>query len=157
MNQARTDFLNTARTAVLKSRERARQNPLFNNLWRIGVGVSGLLVVLLGLLLVPLPGPGWAIVAVGVLIWATEFKWARGALDRLRFAMRTSKKVITHPRLRLFWNIFSLVLGIALIVVVVWYLLTYGASFEGFRQLQDWVFDQIALSPVGAIFGFQGD
>ncbi len=149
--------MNRARTHFVRWRARARQNPVLNNLWRVGVAVSGLLVVLLGLALVPLPGPGWAIVAVGVLIWATEFRWARAVLDRLRFAMRTSKQVVTHPRLRLFWNIFSLVLGVALLVVAVWYVLTYGVSFDGFRQLQSWLLDQVDRSPAGAIFGFSGD
>jgi Trk-type K+ transport system membrane component len=106
---------------------------------------------------VPLPGPGWAIVAVGVLIWATEFKWARGVLDRLRFALSTSKKVVTHPRLRLFWNIFSLFLGIAFIVMLTWYLVEFGFSLDGVSAFQGWVIDRTSASRWGSIFGFSGD
>jgi uncharacterized protein (TIGR02611 family) len=43
---------------------------------RIGVFIVGWLVVIVGLLLVPLPGPGWAIVFVGLSILSTEFAWA---------------------------------------------------------------------------------
>lgn len=142
---------------IRELRERARSNAILDNLWRVGVAVSGLVVVVVGLILVPLPGPGWAIVAVGVFIWATEFKWARGVLDRLRFAISTSKKVVTHPKLRLFWNIVSLLLGVTLIIVTIWYLMRYGLSLDGFRQLQNWLFGLLAATPLGAIFGLSGD
>lgn len=57
-------------------------------LYRGIVFVLGLGIVVLGLFLVPLPGPGWAIVFVGVAIWASEFEaaqrlltWAKGVLS----------------------------------------------------------------------------
>ena len=48
---------------------------------RIGVGVLGTLVVAVGIVLIPFPGPGWAIVILGLAIWAVEFAWARNLLD----------------------------------------------------------------------------
>jgi len=36
--------------------------------------------VAVGLLLIPLPGPGWAIVILGLAILAVEFAWARRLL-----------------------------------------------------------------------------
>ncbi len=56
--------------------------------WRIGVGVLGLAIVLLGLVLVPLPGPGWLVVFVGLGILATEFAWAERLLDYGRARLR---------------------------------------------------------------------
>ncbi|HTZ45052.1 MAG TPA: TIGR02611 family protein [Jatrophihabitans sp.] len=53
--------------------------------WRIGVAVLGGLVVAGGLVLIPLPGPGWAIVFLGLAVWATEFVWAQRLL---RFGRR---------------------------------------------------------------------
>ena len=44
----------------------------------------GVLVVAIGLILVPLPGPGWLIVFVGLTILGTEFHWARRLLAWLR-------------------------------------------------------------------------
>ena len=41
------------------------------------VGIVGALVVGLGILLIPLPGPGWLIVFAGLGIWAIEFRWAQ--------------------------------------------------------------------------------
>lgn len=53
--------------------------------YRIGVGVLGGAVVVLGFILIPLPGPGWLIVFAGLAILATEFVWAERLL---RFARR---------------------------------------------------------------------
>ena len=41
------------------------------------VGVLGGTIAILGLLLVPLPGPGWLIVFLGLAILGTEFAWAK--------------------------------------------------------------------------------
>ena len=68
-------------------RARLKKNPALALAWRIGVGVLGTLTVLLGLVLVPFPGPGWLIVFLGLGILATEFAWAERLLDfgRARF------------------------------------------------------------------------
>lgn len=56
---------------------RMHANPATHHTWRVVVGVAGALVVALGLVLVPFPGPGWLIVFGGVGIWALEFAWAQ--------------------------------------------------------------------------------
>jgi uncharacterized protein (TIGR02611 family) len=43
---------------------------------KIVITVLGAVVVGLGLVLVPLPGPGWLIVFAGLAIWSLEFHWA---------------------------------------------------------------------------------
>jgi uncharacterized protein (TIGR02611 family) len=53
--------------------------------YRIAVGVLGGAVVVLGFVLIPLPGPGWLIVFAGLAVLATEFVWAERLL---RFARR---------------------------------------------------------------------
>jgi uncharacterized protein (TIGR02611 family) len=57
-------------------------------IWKIVISVIGAAVVALGLLLVPLPGPGWAIVFLGLAVWATEFVWAQRLLLRARRILR---------------------------------------------------------------------
>jgi uncharacterized protein (TIGR02611 family) len=52
--------------------------------WRAGVALVGALLVVGGIALVPLPGPGWVIVFVGLGVLATEFAWAEHLLRRLR-------------------------------------------------------------------------
>lgn len=61
-------------------RRRIRANRHSHRVFRIVVGVLGTVVVIVGLILVPFPGPGWAIVFVGIAIWASEFDWAHKLL-----------------------------------------------------------------------------
>jgi uncharacterized protein (TIGR02611 family) len=50
------------------------------NARRMAITVAGFVVVFVGLILVPLPGPGWLIVFAGLAILATEYVWARRLL-----------------------------------------------------------------------------
>jgi uncharacterized protein (TIGR02611 family) len=54
--------------------------------WRVGIALIGLVVIIVGIVLLVLPGPGWLIIFVGLGVWATEFAWARYLL---RFVRRT--------------------------------------------------------------------
>lgn len=51
---------------------------------RLVIGLVGSAIVVVGLLLVPLPGPGWAIVFAGVALLGTEFSWAERLLQAVR-------------------------------------------------------------------------
>lgn len=62
-------------------RDKIRRNPALNLTYRIVVGVLGVAIMVLGLALVPLPGPGWLIVFLGLGLLATEFAWAERLLD----------------------------------------------------------------------------
>lgn len=72
--------------ADLGLRARIKRNPALALVYRFVVGIVGGLVVVLGLALVPLPGPGWLIVFLGLGILATEFAWAERLLN---FGRRT--------------------------------------------------------------------
>ena len=48
------------------------------------VGGFGLLVA--GIAMLALPGPGWLTIFAGLTLLATEFDWARQLLDRLKHA-----------------------------------------------------------------------
>lgn len=51
---------------------------------RILTGIIGGLVVLIGCVLIPYPGPGWLIVFAGFAILATEFQFAAKTLEWLK-------------------------------------------------------------------------
>ncbi len=46
--------------------------------------VVGFVVLLAGIIMLVTPGPGWAAIAVGLAILATEFHWAARLLERLK-------------------------------------------------------------------------
>jgi len=58
-------------------RRRIERRPGLRRVYRVAVGVIGGMIALLGLLLVPLPGPGWLVVFLGLAILGTEFAWAK--------------------------------------------------------------------------------
>jgi uncharacterized protein (TIGR02611 family) len=70
------------------ARNWVRSKPGGALVWRVGIAVIGFLIVAGGLLLIPLPGPGWAIVFLGLAVWATEFVWAQRLL---RFGRKVLK------------------------------------------------------------------
>lgn len=67
--------------------------------------VGGWAIVVVGIILIPLPGPGWLVVGFGLLVLSREVRWARGALVRLerfmrRHGMRTSLRRLIARRQR---------------------------------------------------------
>lgn len=72
-------------------RRRIDRHPRLRFAYRLGVGVLGGVIAIGGLLLVPLPGPGWLVVFLGLAILGTEFAWA----ERLA--------VFTKRQLARFW------------------------------------------------------
>ena len=56
--------------------------------YRVVVAVIGAAVVVGGIILIPLPGPGWLIVFGGLAILSTEFEWAGRLLDFARRQVR---------------------------------------------------------------------
>jgi uncharacterized protein (TIGR02611 family) len=113
-------------------RDRLKKNPALALAWRIGVGVFGTLVVLLGLLLVPFPGPGWLIVFVGLGILATEFAWAERLLDygRARFKAWLRWVGQQHLAVRVLISVLTLAF-VAVVVLITLYLSGTGVPFVG--------------------------
>jgi uncharacterized protein (TIGR02611 family) len=52
--------------------------------WRVGVALTGLVVIIVGIVLLAVPGPGWLVIFAGLGIWATEFAWAKSLLTFVR-------------------------------------------------------------------------
>jgi uncharacterized protein (TIGR02611 family) len=65
------------RRMLRRARAWIARHPRLQVVYRIGVGVFGAVLTLLGLILVPLPGPGWLVVFLGLAVLGTEFRWAR--------------------------------------------------------------------------------
>jgi uncharacterized protein (TIGR02611 family) len=54
----------------------------------IAVLVAGSVLVVVGIALLVLPGPGLLVIALGIGVLATEFVWARRVVERARALLR---------------------------------------------------------------------
>ncbi|MFY2790526.1 TIGR02611 family protein [Rhodococcus sp. KRD162] len=76
--------MHKAKVKHRRFRARIAENKSLDLGYRITVGVVGTLVLALGVVAIPYPGPGWLIVFAGLGILASEFAWAKSALRFVR-------------------------------------------------------------------------
>jgi uncharacterized protein (TIGR02611 family) len=123
-------------------RDGLRDRPMADITYRIVVGVVGLAVLGAGIVAIPYPGPGWAIVFVGLAILATEFEWARHAL---RFTRERYDRVMAWFKRQGLWvKALGVVVTVAVVVGTLWLLgaLAFAAKLVGI----DWPW---LKSPIG--------
>ena len=65
------------RRMLRRARAWVSRYPRLEHGYRVAVGVLGGTLSVIGLLLVPLPGPGWLVVFLGLAVLGTEFRWAK--------------------------------------------------------------------------------
>lgn len=86
--------------------------------WQVGVFVVGLAVVVVGVIMLPLPGPGWLVIFGGMAIWATEFVWAQLVLRWTKRKVTEATQRALDPKVRR-RNIILTAVGLAIIAVLV--------------------------------------
>jgi uncharacterized protein (TIGR02611 family) len=86
---------------------------------RVGVTVAGALVIAVGIVLLPLPGPGWLIIFAGLGILGTEYAWARRLLARVRRQVRRwTKWIASKPMwMRVLAGLLSVLVIVGLVLV----------------------------------------
>jgi len=62
---------------------------------RVGVTIAGFVLILAGLAMLVLPGPGVLVIIAGLAVLATEYAWAERALDA---AKRKAKAAAAKAR-----------------------------------------------------------
>jgi uncharacterized protein (TIGR02611 family) len=72
------------RRMLRRSRAWVELHPRVRWIYRALVGLFGAVIVGVGLILVPLPGPGWLIVFLGIAVLGTEFPAAHRVGQLLR-------------------------------------------------------------------------
>ena len=95
-----------------------RANPTGRVALKVAIGLLGAVVVAVGIALIPLPGPGWAIVILGLAIWAIEFVWARHLLRFTRQQVTSWTHWVGRQSLALRFVLGAV--GLAFVSAVVW-------------------------------------
>jgi uncharacterized protein (TIGR02611 family) len=67
---------------IIRLRERQTRHRDRGIVFRVAFAVAGFLVILGGILLLVLPGPGLLVIAIGLGMLALEFVWAERLLER---------------------------------------------------------------------------
>ena len=121
---ATTEPLATPRrqSFLWRFRGRVRKIPGGRLLWRLVVTVLGVAVLGIGIILLPLPGPGWLIIFGGLSILASEYAWAARLLAWVRRVfVRWKSWVRSRPMwLRLLLILLSVAL-LAALIVAAWF------------------------------------
>lgn len=100
------------------------------------IGVIGGLVVIIGLILVPYPGPGWLIVFAGLAILATEFDSARRVLEFAKGKYDAWQAWLKHQPVVV--QLFFWLLTLVIVIVTLWLLNGYGMINDFLHLGWDW-------------------
>jgi len=86
--------------------------------WQVGIFIIGLAVVVLGIIMLPLPGPGWVVIFGGMAIWATEFVWAQLVLRWTKRKVTEAAQRALDPKVRR-RNIILTSIGLVIVAAIV--------------------------------------
>lgn len=116
-------------------RNAVRSNRALDATWRGIILVVGLTVVGLGLFFLLFPGPGWAVIIIGLIVLATEYAWAQRILNPVReFSSRIARLVVSQEFRTKRSNVI-LVVTFVIVVVAYAYWAKWGATMRGFEPL----------------------
>ena len=124
-------------------RNRLRDRPAVEFAYRIVVALIGLVVLVVGIVAIPYPGPGWAIVFIGLAVLATEFDWSRRLLAYTR---RRYDAVMAWFRRQGRWvQALGAALTAAVVVTTLWLLGAVGWSADLIGIEHEWLKSPIGL------------
>jgi uncharacterized protein (TIGR02611 family) len=118
-------------------REGFRHRPAANGLYRVAVAVVGLVVFVIGILAIPYPGPGWAVLFIGLGILATEFEWARRWLAVVRRHYDSARAWLNSQPLWVRALVTTLIFGVA--VAALWLTGVFGWVAGLFGVTSPWL------------------
>ncbi|TDC63170.1 TIGR02611 family protein [Streptomyces hainanensis] len=96
--------------------------------WQVCVFVVGLVVVVIGIIMLPLPGPGWLVIFAGMAIWGSEFVWAQLVLRWTRRKVAEAAQRALDPRVRRRNIALTVAAGSICAVLLVVYLVNFGLA-----------------------------
>ena len=91
----------SARRALRALRGGIARRPVLEQLYQLLLAGAGFATVVVGLVLVPLPGPGWVVVFGVLSLLSVRFDWARRARERLLLLLQRAAH--WYVRLPMLW------------------------------------------------------
>ena len=85
-------------TIPRSSRTKAVGRFIGRNGKRVGITIAGFAVILAGIALLVLPGPGWLLIFAGFAILSTEYVWARRLLVKAKTKAEQAKDVVLRKK-----------------------------------------------------------
>ena len=104
---------------------------------RAGVGILGAVIVLIGIVAIPYPGPGWLIVFAGLALLATEYEWAQRLLAHARGKYDAWVAWLKQQSLPV--KAVFIFLTTLIVVTTLWLLNGYGIMNELLNLHLDWL------------------
>lgn len=104
---------------------------------KLSVGIVGIIVLLVGIVAIPYPGPGWLIVFAGLAILATEFEWAQRVLDKARGKYNAWTDWI--KRQSIYIKALFVLLTTIVVVATIWLMNGYGIMNDILNLGLDWL------------------
>lgn len=104
---------------------------------KIVTAIAGVIVILVGIVLIPYPGPGWLVVFAGLAILSTEFEFAGRILARGRRYYKSWE--IWVKKQGIFAQVIILAFTGLVIAVTVWLVNGFGIFNLVFGLHQDWL------------------
>lgn len=118
----------------LPGRNEPKPSPLAK---RLLIAVVGGVVLLVGIVAIPYPGPGWLIVFAGLAILATEFAWAERYLQYGR--RQYDKWNLWIKKQNLFIQSLTLITTTIIVVLTLWIINAYGILNNILNLNLDWL------------------
>jgi uncharacterized protein (TIGR02611 family) len=116
-------------------RNAVRTNRALDTTWRGIILVVGLTMVGLGLFFLLFPGPGWAVIIVGLIVLATEYAWAQRLLNPVKeFSSRIARLVVSDEY-RVKRSKVILIITFVVVTLAYAYWARWGATMQGFEPI----------------------
>lgn len=110
---------------------------------RIVIGVVGGAIVLLGLVMVPYPGPGWLTVFAGLAILSVEFEKAQRILDYAKRKYDLWQEWVASQSLLIKFLVWSMTAIV--VVLTIWLINGYGMINHWLNLGQGWLESPIPI------------
>lgn len=114
----------------LRARAWARRRRSTHVLWQAGVLLLGFGLVIAGIAMLVLPGPGWATIILGFIVLASEYAWARRLLEPVRRWASRAAQAALDPAVRKRNIALASAVAVVAAAGLAWYVVAFGLTVQ---------------------------